>query len=370
MSNKSGRNVVSSRSTKSKIAQPTIAQPTIPKSKVAQPTKAPIKVPTKVGSSQQTPKEGYCFTYEDLRYLQSLPLHEKVQKTQMKILQWCLHWDWNVYLSFSGGKDSTVLYDLVRRVEETFNKEIPAVFCDTGLEYPEIRQFVKSYKRVDWVRPVKPFSQVIKEFGYPVFSKDVAQTISGFRKGWASSKRKLSGLNPKEIPNDYIERKYGKYRFLVDAPFLISDQCCDELKKKPLKKYEKETGRKCMTAQMAQESIRRRTTYLRNGCNAFHSLRPMSHPMGFWTEQDVLRYCKEFNLPLAPVYGNIVEVKKGKLETTGLDRSGCIFCMFGIQREKTPNRFQRLKNTHPGLYRYCMNQLGCKKVLDYIGIDY
>ncbi len=72
------------------------------------------------------------FSKHDLRYLQSLPLRLKVQKTQAKILEWCLYWDWKVYVSFSGGKDSTVLFDLVTRVAAGFGKEVPGVFCDTG----------------------------------------------------------------------------------------------------------------------------------------------------------------------------------------------------------------------------------------------
>lgn len=316
------------------------------------------------------PKDGFCFTGDDLKYLQSLPLEAKVRKTQTKLLEWAKHWDWNVYISFSGGKDSTVLLDLARRVAKTFKKEIPAVFCDTGLEYPEIRTFVKSCGKIEIIKPEKSFLHVIEEYGYPVIGKDISQMISGARRGVPSSLRKLNGLDTKGNPNDYMKRRYGFYSYLMDAPFKISDACCDVLKKKPFKIYEKTTGRKCITAMMAYESFRRRESYLRNGCNAFRSNRPISNPMGFWLEQDVLRYLKEFKIPYAPVYGEILEDSNGKLRTSELDRTGCIFCMFGIRKEGTPNRFQRMKKTHPKLYKYCMNRLKCKEVLDFLKIEY
>lgn len=75
------------------------------------------------------------------------------------------------------------------------------------------------------------------------------------------------------------------------------------------------------------------------------------------------------NLEYAKVYGDIVETEGG-LCTTGVNRTGCMFCMFGVQLEDEPNRFQKMKVTHPKQYDYCINQLGLGKVLDYMGIDY
>ncbi len=323
-------------------------------------------------SSSSVLKEGYCFTRDDLKYLQSLSLQEKVQKTQAKILEWARHWNWNVYVSFSGGKDSTVLWDMARRVGKSFRKKIPGVFIDTGLEYPEIREFVRSFgEEIIWLKPEKTFKQVVEEHGYPVISKDISGAVCGARRGAASSVRKLEGLSTAGLPDDYIARRYAKYKYLLDAPFKISDYCCMELKKKPAQKFEKETDRKCITGMMAYESIRRRVAYLRHGCNAFDSARPISHPMGFWKEQDVLEYLSTFDIPYVSLYGEIVrDPKSGKLRTTMLDRTGCVFCMFGVQNEKHPNRFQLLKETHPKLYRYCMGPLGCRKVLDYIKTEY
>lgn len=86
--------------------------------------------------------------------------------------------------------------------------------------------------------------------------------------------------------------------------------------------------------------------------------------------QDILLYLKTFNIPYCSVYGDIVEDSNGKLITTGENRTGCMFCMFGVHLEKEPNKFQRMAETHPKLYEYCIKKLGCGKVLDYIGVNY
>lgn len=149
--------------------------------------------------------------------------------------------------------------------------------------------------------------------------------------------------------------------------------CCEIMKKRPAKKYEKQSGNKPIVGTMASESQNRRTSWLRHGCNSFDSVRPISQPMSFWTEQDVLEYISLTGISYAPVYGEIIKDKFGKYHTTKCDRTGCVFCGFGCHLEKEPNRFQRLKETHPKLWEYCMRNwnsggLGMKSVLEYIGV--
>ena len=177
--------------------------------------------------------------------------------------------------------------------------------------------------------------------------------------------RRLNG-ELKDRKGNYSRFNQEKYKFFLDAPFEISDLCCDIMKKKPAHDYEKETGRKPIIATMASESIMRTQKWLQDGCNAFNVTRPHSNPMSFWTEQDVLLYIRENNLPICSVYGDVVtddeetgqttladfmemeefELDRPILHTTGCNRTGCVLCGFGCQLEKE-SRFERLKQTHP-----------------------
>jgi 3'-phosphoadenosine 5'-phosphosulfate sulfotransferase (PAPS reductase)/FAD synthetase len=90
----------------------------------------------------------------------------------------------------------------------------------------------------------------------------------------------------------------------------------------------------------------------------------------FWTEQDVLRYHVEHNLPIAGAYGEIKEQSDGTLKCTGDQRTGCKFCLFGIHLEKGENRIQRLARVEPESYRYAIEELGYDKVMDFLGVEW
>lgn len=310
----------------------------------------------------------------ELEQMQSLPLDAKIAMTKRRIREWYDAFCGNVYVSFSGGKDSTVLLHIARQMYP----EIPAVFCDTGLEYPEIREFVKTVENVTWLKPEMNFRQVIQKYGYPVVSKVQARYIRDLQNAHGQNEAtvnlRLTGYNRK---GEYCPtmRVAAKWKHLKDAPFRVSDQCCDVMKKHPLKKYARETGRKPITATMCVESTTRERMWKRYGCNAFGSKEQKSAPLSFWTEQDILQYLKAYNVPFCPVYGQIVEDENGRLRTTGCSRTGCMFCMFGVHLEKSPNRFERMKETHPNIHHYCMKPvaeggLGLAEVLDYIGVEY
>ena len=118
-------------------------------------------------------------TIKELQMLQALPLKDKVEMTKERIKAWVDHFGLDhVSVSFSGGKDSTVLLHIAREMYP----DMKAVFVDTGLEYPEIRDFVKTFDNVDWIKPKMNFRQVIEKYGYPFISKEVSETVQGARK--------------------------------------------------------------------------------------------------------------------------------------------------------------------------------------------
>lgn len=107
-----------------------------------------------------------------LKEMQGWDLDRKIATTLTRVAEFANHFNNQVYVSFSGGKDSTVLLDLVRKVIP----DVPAVFSNTGLEYPEIQTFARN-QGADFVRPKMMFNEVITKYGYPIISKEVSEAI-------------------------------------------------------------------------------------------------------------------------------------------------------------------------------------------------
>lgn len=292
---------------------------------------------------------------------QTLPLEAKVRMTLNRIQDWYEHWDGEVFVSFSGGKDSWVLVDLVWQRYP----DVPAVFSNTGLEYPEIVQFVKDVQskhpdRVTIVRPKRTFRDVVLNEGYPVISKKVSRQLRILKDhkddpNWANTYRLYDIGVKTDGTFSKVSKLPEKWRPLIGADFRATELCCDILKKEPLDTYAKESGRKRIMGIMAAEGGLREK---RHHCNIFDTRDPSSAPMLFWTEQDIWDYIRSRNLPYAKIYD------------MGEKRTGCMFCMFGVHLEKGENRFQRMAKSHPKQYDYCINNLGMGSVMDTLGVDY
>ena len=183
-------------------------------------------------------------TITDLHQMQSLPLSAKIQMTQRRIEEWVDRFgEDGVYVSFSGGKDSTVLLDIARKLYP----DLKAMFVDVPTQYVELREFVKSFDNVDIVKPKISFMEVCEKYGFPLISKEVSECVSHSKKFlsggcYASFYRKLTGTG--EYADGQEKNRYTckKYEFMLDAPFDVSNKCCNVMKKEPAHRYEKETG--------------------------------------------------------------------------------------------------------------------------------
>lgn len=286
--------------------------------------------------------------------VQRLVSKRKLEYTKELIRCWVESWGVdNVYVAYSGGKDSEVLLHIVR----SLFPEIPAVFSNTGLEYREIVLHARSHANLTELRPKLPFHKVIEKYGWPVVSKNISMAVSRYRVTTrpeireyrlngriVGGKKKTAGTIPK------------KWHHLIDAPFLISEQCCNHLKKAPFKKYEKETGRKPMIGTMISDKGVRAVDLIKRGCNVYDAGHPQSRPLAQWEESEIWGYIKENKVDYCEIYDK------------GEKRTGCIFCMFGIMRDK--DRFIRLKENSPKQWDYVINKLGAGVVLDYLGVEY
>jgi 3'-phosphoadenosine 5'-phosphosulfate sulfotransferase (PAPS reductase)/FAD synthetase len=304
-------------------------------------------------------------TRESIALLQRAPLPDKIAMSTRLIKEWDEYWQGDVSVSFSGGLDSTVLLHLARRI---LGDELPAYFVDTGLEYPSIKQFVRSTPNVITIRPKLSFRQVLEKYGYPVISKKIAQYIkearSAKRQGNTDSATyvlRTTGViksSGKKSPMGMIPRKW---QFLIDAPFDISDNCCKALKVRPLREAPHP-----YTGVRLEESRQRLNSHLVLQSRGMfegqgYTMRsPRSTPLYAWTDQDIHEYIDVFDVDYADVY-------KGD---NPADRTGCMFCLFGIHMEGTPNRFQTMQTTLPKLWAYCMDDLGLREVLEYIGVPW
>lgn len=302
---------------------------------------------------------------DDKLAFMSMTLDDKIKRTKQLIMEWYAQFNGKVYVSFSGGKDSTVLLHIARNTLGC--SDIVGVFDDTGLEYPEIRQFVKQQENIIWIKPKLSFKQVIDKYGYPVISKEQSRYIFDLRSETTSDRMKNIRLNGSVKGGFKVAEKWKP---LINADFKISNRCCDVMKKAPFKRFEKETGLYPIVGTMADESRLRFQQYMVGDCNQYSAKHPISKPMSFWNEQDVLQYLKRYDLPIASVYGDIIE-ENGKLRTTGVHRTGCMFCMYGVHLEPTgQTRFDKMRITHPQLYDYIMHKLNGEHVLnEYLKCD-
>lgn len=279
-----------------------------------------------------------------LKSLQQMNLDSKIIQTKFLIRETIQEFGLDkVYISYSGGKDSTVLSHIAKNLYPN----ILHIFSNTTNEYPETIQHIKWEKEkngtniitvlpIDCHGELWTFKKVVERYGYPMFSKRVSNAIRTYRH--ALSER------TKQNSQNYIDRNFKKYDKYKELP--ISDKCCDKLKKEPLRRKAKELGLECaILGILASESYQREKDWLEHGCNVFHERKDnQSRPLSFWTDEDILEYITKY------------DVKIPKLYEMGYSRNGCMYCGFGVHLEPFHcNRYQKLKQTHPTQYTYFLN---------------
>lgn len=251
-----------------------------------------------------------------------------------------------VYVSYSGGKDSTVL----SHIAKSMYPNILHLFANTTNEYPETIEHIRWEKEVNGTNIITvipkdangniwTFQKVVEAYGYPMFSKRISNAIRTYQHA-LSPRTKLNA-------QEYIDRNFKKYEKYKNLP--ISDKCCDKLKKEPLRKKANELGLECAILRiLASESYQREKDWLEYGCNVFHKRKDnQCRPLSFWTDDDILEYIERYN------------VKISKLYEMGYSRNGCMYCGFGVHLELDGhNRYQKLKSTHPIQYSYFIKNFG------------
>lgn len=255
---------------------------------------------------------------------------------------------------------------------------------------------LKPAKREDGTYWMKP--QVLQEFGFPVLSKEIAKKIELLQNQSPQSKTVRHAIVTGEtgayggykknsrmkLAKKWLE-KFAGYENDAEgvnyqiAPFKVSAKCCYYLKEKPCIDWAKEHNSVPYLGLMASEGGRREKALMLNGCNYFGKGTIRSAPFAIFNRQDLLRLALDLNVPVPEIYGEIKCNENGQLYTTGEQRTGCSMCGFGIQLEKRPHRFDRLRERNPKEWDFWMNKccvnekgnrFGWGVVLDYIGIEW
>lgn len=297
----------------------------------------------------------------------------------------------NCYVAV-GGLDSITLLLFLR----SMHIDVPAISV-SALEDKSI-QAVHKQLGVQALKPLKTKVEVLREFGWPVLSKETAGKIALLQNPKPSNATVRHAIITGEtgeyggyrtgtrmkLSQKWLE-KFGGYENENEGvnfqkpDFLVSDKCCYYLKEKPCNDYARESGRYPYMGLMASEGGRRQKALMINGCNYISRTTRRSCPFAIFTRQDLLQLALDLQVPVPEIYGEIVRDTDGTLRTTKAQRTGCSMCGFGIHLEKRPHRFDRLWERNPKEWDMWMNHVdqlpngtwyGWGHVLDYIGVEW
>lgn len=329
-----------------------------------------------------------------------------------------------ITISFSGGKDSTVLLDLVLKVHSEIKSKIPLVpVYATEVTFPStykyiketVRHYQKQYpllKNEYIAMPKKTWNEILSEHGYPIFSKQVSTLINRVKKNktqnsltkWffgidrkkTSTSRYMLARNRLFLLDDNMlnnwdqlirkDKEMKAYFKKYNDPYFFSEKCCDFIKGNL-----KHDNRPSFIGTMAQESELRKKSWINDGCNIYSSKKKKSRPLSIWSENDIWQYLKENKIKVNEAYNFDInkDLDKQNLRFT---RLGCCSCPYGsyIEQKKIDilekrrknnqdsnikineymllNRFEKLKKDYPNQYNGQIIFNGMYKVLIDMGI--
>lgn len=319
------------------------------------------------------------------RQKQFLPYMQKVRLAEVRAREFeaeCNYRGLNTHVSV-GGLDSITLLVFLRGI----GMDVPAISVSI-LEDKSIQKIHKQLG-VECLKPLKTKTAVLREFGYPVLSKEIAGKIALLQNPSDNNATVRHAIITGEtgaygghrtgtrmrLPMKWLEKfggadAEGAALGYKAAPFKVSDKCCYYLKEKPCNNWAKEHNSVPYLGLMASEGGRRQKSLMQNGCNYFGASTIRSAPFAIFSRNDLLQLALDLNVPVPEIYGEIVRDEDGNLRTTGAQRTGCSMCGFGIQLEKRPHRFDRLRDSNPKEWAYYMYTMGWGDVLDYIGIEW
>ncbi len=296
------------------------------------------------GTKTQEQKELLSFRGKLLNMRINYPLDFKIKLAQRRLENVIRNYGINnCYISFSGGKDSTVL----SHIALSLGYKIEHVYSNTRLEYPECISFAKKWcKKNDikltFITPDILPQEIWKKYGYPMFSKGIAEVLERKRLG--------QNVNPKKIARI---KKFLKYKDVN-----LSARCCYYLKKKPFHEWQKKSGKNVtIMGTRTEESIMRRLVWLRKGC-IYETKRNqvVCSPIAFFTEEDIWNYARKFGIKFADIYYK------------GFKRNGCYCCGFGCHLAGE-NNFIKLKRLNPNLWKNVMDNWGFRKICKKCGVE-
>lgn len=325
-------------------------------------------------------KDAYMISV--FRQKQALPYEQKVLHAKNRAWEFYNELGGNVHISV-GGLDSITLLIFLRSI----GIDCPAVSV-SALEDKSIREIHKELGVIP-LKPIKSKVEVIREFGYPILSKETANKIHLLQNPTDKNKTVRHAIITGEtgeyggnrtgtrmkMSNKWLQKfggadPEGAALGYAAAPFSVSDKCCYYLKERPCDIYAKENGSSPYLGLMASEHGRREKVLMTTGCNYYGKNHKRSAPFAIFSRDDLLRLAIDLNVPVPEIYGEIKEDADGHLYTTGAQRTGCSMCGFGIHLEKRPHRFDRLRERNEKEWRFWMYDMGWGEVLTYCGIEW